>query len=588
MCCELTNLLGDGFVMMNSSAWRYYLRFYRASARPLAWCVTLAVAQSLLVLPVAFLLRRVFDKVIPAGNFRQLAAAGVGLLFLHLFSNGLSLWGKQQAIAITKTAIRALRDEILQRVYAFSRAYYTQADRSRLHATIVQDSDRVDSMSDALAAHFLPALATSIVLGLVLVYLNWFLFLVLAGCAPLLLLAHQRLKQRIMQQVADYHQSFKTFSRGTLFVLQMLDLTKLQTAEEFETERQRRQLEELSRVSAALRISQVAYSLTQHSLLALASIVILIIGGGSVAAGKMTLGELLSFYVVVGLFSTHLRQVAATVPQIIAGHDSLTRLFELMANDDTHPYAGRQRLAFQGQIKFDSVWFQYQDQAVLREINLTLSPGQTVVVVGPNGSGKTTLLNLLLGFYRPQQGQLYADDHPFSQLDLIHLRRSIAVVSQDPVIFPGTIRENLTYGCSEVSFQRIIAAAQLATANEFIEQLPQGYDAFVGDNGVLLSGGQRQRLAIARALLRQPKLLILDEPTNHLDAAAVEQLMHHLKTLDPIPAILIISHDPQIFQKVESVFALPEGRWMRSDEYQEKTSAAENQPPRRLLANTAP
>ncbi len=170
---------------------------------------------------------------------------------------------------------------------------------------------------------------------------------------------------------------------------------------------------------------------------------------------------------------------------------------------------------------------------MLQAINLTLSPGQTVVVVGPNGSGKTTLLNLLLGFYRPQQGQLYADEQPFSQLDLIHLRRSIAVVSQDPVIFPGTIRENLTYGCPEVSFQRIIEAAHLATAHEFIEQLPQGYDTFVGDNGVLLSGGQRQRLAIARALLRQPKLLILDEPTNHLDATAVEQLMHHLKKLDP-------------------------------------------------------
>jgi len=574
--------------MTNSSAWRYYLRFYRASVRPLAGCVTLAVTQSLLVLPVAFLLRYVFDTVIPKRNISQLAAAGVGLLLLHLVSNGISLWGKQQAIAITKTAIRALRDEILQRVYAFSRAYYTQADRSHLHATIVQDTDRVDMMSDALAAHFLPALATSFVLSLVLVYLNWFLFLVLAACAPLLLLAHQRLKSRITRQVADYHQSFKTFSRGMLFVLQMLDLARLQTAEGFETERQRKQLEDLHRVSASLRISQAAYNVVQHSLLALISVLILIIGGGSVAAGTMTLGELLSFYVVVGLFSNHLRQVAVAIPQIIIGHDSLTRLFELIAADDAPPYDGRQRFSFQGQIKFESVSFQYQDQAVLREINLTLSPGQTVVVVGPNGSGKTTLLNLLLGFYRPQQGQLYADDHPFSQLDLIHLRRSIAVVMQDPVIFPGTIRENLTYGCPEVSFQNVIEAAQLATAHEFIEQLPQGYDTFAGDNGVLLSGGQRQRLAIARALLRQPKLLVLDEPTNHLDAAAVEQLLHHLKKLDPVPTILIISHDPQVFQEVESVFALPEGRWMSSEEYQVQISAAGNPSIRPLLVNTAP
>ena len=130
---------------------------------------------------------------------------------------------------------------------------------------------------------------------------------------------------------------------------------------------------------------------------------------------------------------------------------------------------------------------------------------------------------------------------------------------QDPILFPGTIIENITYGSPDLDFQEVICAAELATAHEFIQQLPQKYETFVGENGVLLSGGQRQRIAIARALLRQPRLLILDEPTNHLDAAAVGQLMNNLKHMDNPPATLIISHDKDIVRQAQRIYVLQDG-----------------------------
>ncbi len=174
------------------------------------------------------------------------------------------------------------------------------------------------------------------------------------------------------------------------------------------------------------------------------------------------------------------------------------------------------------------------------------------------------LVNLMLGFYRPCQGRVYADEHPLDDLDLVHLRRQIGVVTQDPMIFPGTIAENIAYGCPDADTEHIVRAAQTATAHKFITHLPQGYDTFVGEAGMLLSGGQRQRLAIARALLRRPALLLLDEPTNHLDDASVRRLLRNLRELRDAPAIVVISHNPYVVREAQHLYVLREGRIVAS------------------------
>jgi ATP-binding cassette, subfamily B, bacterial len=183
-----------------------------------------------------------------------------------------------------------------------------------------------------------------------------------------------------------------------------------------------------------------------------------------------------------------------------------------------------------------------------------------VAITGPNGAGKSTIANLILGFYRPQKGQLYADGHPYSDLDIAGLRRFIRIVRQDPVIFPGTILQNITYGCPDAELKQVMRAAETALANNFIQKLPRGYETYTGENGMLLSGGQRQRIAIARALLGTPRFLILDEPTSHLEREVIDQIAGNLQHLDHACAILIISHDIEILGRVQQVYLLQEGR----------------------------
>lgn len=541
---------------MKWEAWRHYATFYRGFYGTLLLGVILSVAQSALVLPLTFLIRYTFDHIIPSGNARLLAGAGLGLIVINLANSGVSLWTRYLNLKVTKLAIRDYRNELLERCYSFSRAFYTGTDRGHLHTNLVQDTERVDVMSNALMGQLLPSLATTVALSVVLFFLNWILFLVLLAVAPLVFITNRVMSKRSKAAVNRFRDSFEAFNTGILFVLKMMDLTRVQTAEQFEIERQKRRIEELRLTSGSMFWLQSAYSVVNGAVATIPGALILVVGGAAVGAKAMTLGQLVSFYVAAGMLSSSLGSTLSSIPGIIAGNESLIALYNLLRTPDAQPYSGTEKIDFDGAITLENVAFQYKERPVLAGVNLTLEPGSTVAIVGPNGSGKTTLASLLLGFYRPNAGRILADDVAYDTLDLTHLRRSFGIVLQDSILFPGSIRDNITYGSPEATEADIRHAAALATADEFIAQLPDGYETFVGDDGTLLSGGQRQRIAIARALLRRPKLLLLDEPTNHLDSASVHRLMENLQSLDTVPAILLITHDMALARATQHVYTL--------------------------------
>ncbi len=546
----------------NSKAWRYYAERYRPHRAALAVIVLAALAQAGLVFPMLWLIREILDVILPQRQVRQLALAGGGLLLLNLAGGALVLCVRQFSLRATKIVIREIRGELVERLFCFSRGYFDNADRSVLHARIVQDTERLDVMSNALVAQMLPAMLVSASLSLILLYLNWILFAVMMSIVPALYLANRLLGRKVRRLAGAYRRSFEIFSKGILFVVQGIDLCRFQSAEKIELERQRGYQEDLRVTSERMAWLDTAYGQVQSTISTASSLLILVVGGVSVAAGRMSLGELLAFYVTVGLMVGHARMVWSVIPQIILGSESLGAVYFLLRTQDLAPYTGRRRIDFQGGLTLRSVHFRYRQDPVLERFDLTIPPHTTVAVVGPNGSGKSTIAYLLAGFYRPQQGSLYADQTPYDELDLAHFRRFIGFVPQEPMLFSGSVLENITYGSDTsdpADRERVTAAAELATAHEFIRELPQGYDTPIGDNGVMLSGGQRQRIAIARALLRRPRLLILDEPTNHLDSAAVGRLMRNLETLPERPTTVLISHDAAIIAQAQSVCSLRTG-----------------------------
>lgn len=545
--------------LFDLAAWRYFLAFHRRHAFLMGLSSLGSAAQSLVVLPTLFLIRYLFDVAIPQNNIRLLISAGIGILGFRLINSAISLWLRGINLRIINGAVFALREDLVARLYTFSRSFHTREDHKLVHTRIVQDSERLSNMSNVLLSRLLPSLFTSLALCFVLLFLNWFLVLVMVSLFPVIFLANRYSGQVVKTRVFVFQRAFEAFDKGIGFVLRYMDLTRIQGAEGQEVLRQSRILKKLQDQTGRMSFIYAVHGQVQQTLTALSGILLIIIGGAFVANARMTMGEFLSFYVAAIFLFNHVDNITTSLTDVINGNESLITLHNLTEIKDLQPYSGNKKIIFDGSLSFESVTFAYDRQQVLKSLSLTISPASRIAVIGANGAGKSTLVELILGFYAPLEGRLTASGVPYAELDLVHLRQNLGVVMQNPLFFPGTIMENVGYGTSGADRDHIVDACRLALADEFIQQLPKGYDTQIGEDGVLLSGGECQRLAIARALLRRPKLLILDEPTNHLDQVAVARLMANLEALDGPPAILLISHDLGVVAYAREVRRLEKG-----------------------------
>jgi ABC-type multidrug transport system fused ATPase/permease subunit len=543
----------------SGSPLRAFIGLYRSSARRIAVSVAISIVQSLLLVPIAVLVRYIFDTLIPQGRAGALIGTGALILGLYLVSATIGILTKRYVLRTTKDVIARLRGDVLERVYSFPRAFFDRTDLGTLHSMIVQETERLDQMSTALVGTLLPAAVISIALAITLIAINAVLFGLLVAVMPLMVVLGRFLGRAARTRTRVWQREFDVFSTQTLLALRAMTLTKVNAAEREEVAERRPQVIRLAEAGREMTWAQNAYTQVQGAAAAMAGVIVMVVGGAAVARGSMSLGSLLSFFAIVALIRGQATLVLFQMPTIISGLEYVRRLMGVLDADHPPPYSGTQAIEFGGEIALDRVCFAYGEEPLLHEVSLTVEPGEWVALAGPNGAGKSTVASLVLGLYRPDSGRLLADGRPYDDLDLTMVRRRIGVVLQDPVIFPGSIADNIAYGTPGAAHEQIFHAARVAAAHEFIESFADGYDTPVGDEGVRLSSGQRQRVAIARALLREPRLLVFDEPTSHLDDSTAVQLMENLRELPGAPGLLLISHDPAIVGVADRVLRIRDG-----------------------------
>jgi len=293
---------------------------------------------------------------------------------------------------------------------------------------------------------------------------------------------------------------------------------------------------------------------------------VLWIGANDVRAGSMSAGALVQFVIYAVMVAGAVAALSEIWGELQRAAGATERLVELLQTEDTvqDPVQGQTLpLPVKGQIGFNDVAFAYPARpgvAALDGVTLTIQPGETVAFVGPSGAGKTTIIQLLLRFYDPMKGSVTLDGVDLRDMARDVFRRSIALVPQDPVIFAASAADNIRFGCPDATDAEVRAAAQAAAAHGFIDVLPDGYDSYLGERGVMLSGGQRQRIAIARAILRDAPVLLLDEATSALDAESERAVQEAVDLLSADRTTLIVAHRLATVKKADRIIVLEAGR----------------------------
>jgi ATP-binding cassette subfamily B protein len=303
-------------------------------------------------------------------------------------------------------------------------------------------------------------------------------------------------------------------------------------------------------------------------------LVIWLLGGYWAIEGSLQLGTLIAFTGYLGLFMRPIHMIAHMDEMFNRAATSAQRIFEIL---DTEPSIYTPREAndpekLTGKIELKNVSFSYDGvRRVLKDVNLTIQPGEMIGLAGPSGGGKTTLTNLICRFYDPLQGRILIDDTDLRDYDVESLRRKIGVVLQEPFLFHGTVAENIAYGNPEATLDQIISSARAANAHDFIVGFPDGYDTLVGERGQSLSGGERQRISIARAILNNPQILILDEATSSVDTETEKLIQEALDRLIESRTTIAIAHRLSTLRKANRLVILEEGRIVEQGTHEQLT-----------------
>jgi ABC-type bacteriocin/lantibiotic exporter with double-glycine peptidase domain len=321
-------------------------------------------------------------------------------------------------------------------------------------------------------------------------------------------------------------------------------------------------LKEAFHISLEQTTVSSAANLAINSMPGIAKVSVLAVGSYWVIQGHWSLGSLLAFIAYLAYVFVPAQSLASANLQFQRARAALERVFALYGiipeeNSGTGETAER----LQGEIEFRNVSFSYDErEPVLHDISFHIRAGERVAIVGPSGVGKTTLLSLILRFYRPNSGEIYFDGRSASDYELSALRRRIGYVSQSTLLFSGTIMENLSYGNPEATEEEVLRAAKVAGIHDFINSMPEGYETEIGENGVVLSEGQKQRLALARALVKNPDILVLDEPTATLDSQTEKTIFQSLPSYTQGKTLFVVAHRLSTILESDRIFLLDQSR----------------------------
>ena len=473
------------------------------------------------------------------------------------------LYVRFQSRAIREVENR-LRSALVERMQQLSMGFYLRTNAGVLQTKVVRDVENIEQMVRNLSDGGFVAING--VIGAILITalkVPMFLpfFLILAPCSAFLII---KLRQRLNNRNEVFRSEIEDMSARVNEMTTLIPITRAHGLEQSALRTMYESFSNVKRAGLSLDAFNANFNAMAWVTFQSANVLCLATAAFSALKGKfgVTTGDVVLLTSFFGQLIGSVILVSNLMPQIAKGFASIRSLGEVLESPDIEANADKPAMKeVVGIVDFKDVTFTYPGSKTPAITNLTLrvKPGEMIALVGPSGSGKSTLINLAIGFLRPQSGLISFDGNDLSQFDLRTARKFISVVPQESVLFDGSVRENITYGLGDLSDKTVIDALTAANAIDFVEALPEGVDTIVGERGARISGGQKQRLAIARALIRNPRILVLDEATSALDSESERSIQKALESLMANRTTFVVAHRLSTVQKADTILVLQEG-----------------------------
>ena len=538
------------------------LLFLRPYQSKFVFLFLIGLVSTSLTLAQPYLTKLLIDDALLHRNIRGLWLLALWMAICTGLSFGLGLLTTRAYTKLSANVLFDMRSAVFRRLQCMSPQYFARTKIGDIVSRLNNDISELQRLSSDTLLSFPTNLLFLVGSAAMMAYLDLTLFLVSIALTPFGILAMRRYQGRLRGNVKELRERSAEIGSFLIEAILSMRLIVCSNAQERKNEEFRTRNGQFVDSLLKMQVTSFLAGALPGAVLTVSIAGLFLLGGSMVIRGTLTLGGLMAFMAYYSRLLSPVQSFMSSYSALVTGSVSLNRVFTLLdlavlVNESRNAVRLR---SVSGSMCFEQVSFEYENQEVLRQLSFTLAPRSVCVLVGSSGAGKSTVLDLLLRFYDPSAGRVLLDDIDLREIALADLRNAVAVVEQTPFLFHSTIRQNLLFAAPDSEKFDVEQAARAAGVHDFIISLPEQYETVVGERGLALSAGQRQRLAIARALLRKPSVLILDEPSAALDPMAEFLLGETLRSLAQSCTVLIVTHRPALVDIADHVIVLDQGR----------------------------
>jgi ATP-binding cassette subfamily B protein len=465
-----------------------------------------------------------------------------------------------------------LRASLIKKLQELSIPYQKEMQSGRLQSKIMRDVEAVQTLSSQVFVSSLNILVNLIVALAITLYNSPTVFLFFILTVPISALIIVVFRKKIKTSNSEFRQEMEETSARVIEMIELVPIARAHALENQEVRRLNHRFQQILTKGFHLDIIQSLFGSVSWASFQVFQIICLVFTGILALRGSITPGEVVMYQTYFTTVVNAVSSMITLIPTIAKGLESVNSIGEILTAGEVENHENKPKIKqVDGNFSIQQVCYRYpkSDQMILQDINLEVKQGETVAFVGESGSGKSTILNLLIGFIQPTDGKILLDGHDMASVDLRSFRHHLAVVPQSTILFSGTILQNITYGMPSVTEEELKRVLLAANLWDVIQKLPDGLNTKIGEHGDKLSGGQRQRVSIARALIRNPKVIILDEATSALDSHSEKKIQEALNTLCHGRTTFIVAHRLSTIRNADKIAVIENGRCVEFGTYDE-------------------